>query len=83
MAGNTFFQPENGISQRIYKYLRDMTRKNHIKIFFKVGTKSPFRAGFWTHRKTKNPRSKKFRYRKVPTKLQTLEQDFNRTAEGF
>ena len=37
----------------------------HIKIFFKVGTKS----AIWlqsdqnlTHRKTKNPRSKKFRY---------------------
>ena len=43
----------------------NITWKNHIKNFFKVGTKS----AIWlqsdqnlTHRKTKNPRSKKFRY---------------------
>ena len=36
MAGKTLVRPENGRSQRISKYLADMTRKNHIKIFFKV-----------------------------------------------
>ena len=38
-AGKLLVWPENGRSQRITQNLRDMTRKNHIKIFFKVGYK--------------------------------------------
>ena len=40
MAGENLVRPENGQSHGITRDLRDMTRKNHIKIFFKVGTKS-------------------------------------------
>ena len=40
MSGETLVRPENGQSHGIYRNLADMTRKNHIKIFFKVATKS-------------------------------------------
>ena len=40
IAGETLFRPEKGLSHEISRFLVDMTRKNHIKIFFKVGTKS-------------------------------------------
>ena len=39
MAGKTLVRPENGRFHGIMRNLRDMTRKNHIKIVFKVGAK--------------------------------------------
>ena len=65
MAAKTLVRPKNGLSHGITRNLANMTRKNHIKIIFKVGAKTA-KIGrpnfFLTHRKTKNPRSKKFRY---------------------
>ena len=65
MAGNILVRQENGRYHGISQNIHDMTRKNHIEIFFKVGAKMAKIVSpnfFLTYRKTKNPRLKKFRY---------------------
>ena len=64
MAGKTLVRPENGRSQRIVKYLADMTRKNHIKIFFKVGYKIAKIVEF--KKNFDPPKNKKPSVQKVP-----------------
>ena len=65
MAGKTLVRPENGRLHGIRRNIPNMARKNHIKIFFKVGSKMANKEGpnfFFDPPKNKNPRSKKYRH---------------------
>ena len=64
MAGETLVRPENELPQWITRNLRDMTRKNHIKKIFKVGSK----LSIWlqSDQNFDSPKNEKPSVQKVP-----------------